>query len=326
MRTLQYPRGVPWMSSAMKAKVGEGNAMADFQKEVHAAAGREVVKFWTENPDGSFLWKQSGYEEFRSPTSELVARVDMCRFGTRWRKRTEVATNVKGLAGLRMMCCCGRGFKHTALRGQRPEKKVPWTRVAQAYPRGFSKLVADFCLADCGWGKAKRLNLAACSHCGHQRIGEAKNPGPRGPREARGYSLESRPIQTLATLRLGEDQWRRFLRWVSKCLRSVEPMVLFASVPLMLAHLLRRFGDLDFEAGGSLSHFRHLILAALRHVPTMRPYASICWELANRWSFAEPTEHRVPTGTSPWLLGVDALLAEVGWCFYSGFLWSGSCG
>ena len=90
-----------------------------------------------------------------------------------------MGSNVRMLRGLRMLCTCGVGFRHTPSEGSIRRRKFHGLRVAQAYPRGFSKMIAEACLADCGWGKADKLNLSACSHCGHQRIGEAKNPGPR---------------------------------------------------------------------------------------------------------------------------------------------------
>ena len=107
VRSSQFPRGVPWMSAAMKEKVREGNAMSDFNAEVHVLCfesveetPEEVVYFWTENPDSSFLWRQRKYRRFRRPESLDLFRCDFCRFGTGWRKRTRVATNIPGLKGL----------------------------------------------------------------------------------------------------------------------------------------------------------------------------------------------------------------------------------
>ena len=55
VRTLQFLRGVPWMAAAMKDKVKDGNAMSDYQLSVHEACYETDTRFWTENPDGSFL-------------------------------------------------------------------------------------------------------------------------------------------------------------------------------------------------------------------------------------------------------------------------------
>ena len=133
VRNALYPRGVPWMSAAMKEKVKEGNLMSDFQAEIHAACFACFCFFWTENPDGSHLWRQRKFKKFKDSKSSNVARLDMCRFGTSWRKRTRLGTNIPDLKGFRMFCrCCGG---HTPLRGQHPERKIPWTQVAQSYPR-----------------------------------------------------------------------------------------------------------------------------------------------------------------------------------------------
>jgi hypothetical protein len=75
---------------------------------------------------------------------------------------------------------------------------------------------------------------------------------------------------------------------------SGDVAALFLKVPLLLAHSIRRYGDLDFCAGGSLLYYRHLILAALRKVPVLKPYVGIAWDLATRWEKAEPVQHRVP--------------------------------
>ena len=75
---------------------------------------------------------------------------------------------------------------------------------------------------------------------------------------------------------------------------SGDPLALFLAVPLFLSHAIRRYGDLDFAAGGSLLYYRHLVLAAQRKIPTLKPYVSICWDLASRWEKVEPTQHRAP--------------------------------
>lgn len=318
VRSGAYPRGVPWMPMSMKTKVKAGNDMADFQAEMHDCCLAYNTHFWTENPDGSHLWRQRKFKRFRSADSSWVFRFDMCRFGTRWRKRTRIATSVVKLRGLRMLCRCSPDQRHQPLRGQHPEKKVPWTKVAQSYPRGLSKLLGLACAEACGWWKGSALDIAGCSRCGSLRIGEAKNPGPRGARPERGFSLEERPIQTFASIALGEKRWTVFLRWAARSLGSeAEALDLFVRVPLMLAHAVRRFGDLEFSSGGVQSYYRHLILTAIRKVPTLRPYAGLCWDLAQRWSAVEPTEHRTPVPQP-----LFEALCSIGW-FHGWRRWCG---
>jgi len=277
VRSPVYPRGVPWMAQSMKPKVKAGNEMADYQAELHDCCFEFEIYFWTENPDGSHLWRQRKYKRFRNADSSWVFRLDMCRFGTRWRKRTRVASNIPKLRGLRMLCNCPVGRKHLPLRGQHPVKGVPWTRVAQSYPRGFSKLIGVACAEACGWWKGAPVDVVGCSKSGSYRVGEAKNPGPRGPRGERGFSLEERPVQTFASIALGERRWALFLQWAGRALGGeAEALDLFVKVPLLLAHAIRRFGDLEFCSGGAQSYYRHLILTAMRKVPTLRPYAGLC--------------------------------------------------
>lgn len=314
IRTPRFPRGVPWASRNAKVKLAEGNAMSDFDGEIHRLCEKSdpIVFFWTENPDASFLWRQRSHRKFRDPNSEHVCRVDYCRFGTAWRKRTRVATNLPKLKGFRMLCqCC---LPHVPLRGQHPTLKKPWTAVAQPYPRGFAKLLASGVLDATGWGS--KFDLAACARCGSARIGEAQNPGPRHSRPNRNFSLEEAPVQTWATLRLGDQRWELFVTWARGFL-SGDPVALFLQVPLFLAHAIRRYGDHDFMAGGSLLYYRHLVLAAQRKIPNVKPFIGICWDLATRWEKVEPVKHRVPV---PEVL-VEAMVAlawNLGWTRWCG--------
>ena len=323
VRSTRFPRGVPWMSAAMKEKVSEGNSMSDFNAKIHSLCFESeadvdglVVFFWTENPDSSFLWRQKKYRRFRRPESSDLFRCDFCRFGTGWRKRTRVATNVPALKGLRMLCTCTK--PHQRLRGQHPVLKMPWTAVAQPYPRGFSKLIAGCCLQAAGWARAGKLNIAACSRSKSLRVGEATNPGPRGFRAPRLFSLEEAPVQCWASIKLGERRWDLFLEWCKQYL-SQDPIELFLQVPLFLAHAVRKYGDREFMSGGSLLYYRHLVLVALRKIPNMRPFASICWDLATRWEKAEPTKHRPPVPET-----LLEAMVSLGW-FLGWRRWCGVC-
>ena len=323
VRSSAYPRGVPWMSEAMKPKVREGNQMADFGAEVHALCEASenndrvpTTYFWTENPDGSHVWGQKRYRPFRDAGSGRTFRADYCRFGTPWRKRTRVATSLPRLMGLRMLCKCKK--KHQQLRGQHPTLRIPWTLVAQPYPRGFCQIIASAALDACGWATTRtgRFDIAGCAKCGSLRIGEATNPGPRRQPQIRGFSLEEAPVQTLATLRLGEQQWDKFLGWCCARMTS-DPLDLFLRLPIFMAHVIRRYGDIEFCNGGSLLYFRHLILVSQRKVPQLKPYVGICWDLATRWEKAEPTTHRTPV---PEVL-VEAMVS-MAWCLH----WRRWCG
>eukprot|EP00435_Cladocopium_sp_Y103_P027124 s2178_g6.t1 len=83
VRSRRFPRGLPKMSSRMRAKVQEGNKMADFVFWVWQFCLEHVLWFWVENPDTSFLWLLKGWERFAEASSPWVFRLSYCRFGTR---------------------------------------------------------------------------------------------------------------------------------------------------------------------------------------------------------------------------------------------------
>jgi len=313
VRSRRHPRGIPWMRATMRQSVEEGNSHSDFCKDVIKACEKASVIFWLENPDTSFLWLQRGYKRFSCPNSNWVFRADFCRFGTAWRKRTRVATSSPSLRGLRMLCRCKKG--HRVLRGMHPTLRKPWTSVAEPYPHGFCAVVAGALASDVGW--CRKLNVAGCSRSASLRIGEAKNPGPRRARQPREVSLEHMPQQLAASIALGDRCWAAFFRWASESFEHVDPLQLFLSVPLFLAHAVRRYGDLLFADGGALLYYRHLVLAAQRRVPNLRQYVHLCWELAGRWELAEPVTHRVPL-PFPVLQGMVCLAMMMGWRQWAG--------
>ena len=291
VRTKRYLRGVPWMSATMKVKVMAGNSHSDFARLVIDACIRCAVYYWLENPDSSLLWQQKKMIEFSDPSSPKLLRVDYCRFGTPWRKRTRVATSLPSLAGLRFLCTCST--KHVALRGMHPSLKKPWTAVAEPYPKAFARLMAVGISNDVGWHPT-RLNVAGCAHVGSLRTGESKNPGPRQQRAPRGFSLEFAPVQFASSILIGEKCWESFMQWVREDIRTADPLTLFLRVPLFMAHAIRRYGDEQFARGGSLMYYRHLVIAGQKKVPSLRQYVHVCWELATRWEAVEPVVHRTP--------------------------------
>ena len=308
-RSPRFPRGVPWMRQSMKQHVKEGNAHADFCAEMLEETGQAGGEYWLENPDTSYLWCLRQYRQFRDPASRSVFRADYCRFGTRWRKRTRVATSIEGLMGVRVLC---KGdHNHQILRGTHPRLGIPWTAVAEPYPRGFSAMIGKAACLAVGWSR-DRLDVAGCSRTGTLRAGEASHPGPRLRRAPRGFSLEEVPVLGLQSLRIADDVWEAFLTWVRTELASCAVMELFVQVPLFLAHAVRRFGDREFAAGGSLLRYRHLILTSQRRIPTLRPYVHLCWELASRWENVEPVVHRVPIPV-PLIQAMVAVAWNMGW-------------
>ena len=235
-------------------------------------------------------------------------RVDFCRFGTPWRKRTRFGTSIPGLRGLRMLC--HNDHTHLVLRGMSKVHRRPWTAVAEPYPKGLCNLVASAAIKACGWNQGK-LAIAACAKAGGNRIGEASNPGPRRKRDPRMGRLSDMPIQGAATLALGSREWELFLKWSSKYLPD-DAVETFLAVPLFLVHALKHYGDLQYQAGSSLSYFRHLLLEAQRRVPNAKQCMSVAWDYATRWQNQEPTIHRQPLPL-PILRAMVSIAWMLGW-------------
>ena len=188
--------------------------------------------------------------------------------------------------------------------------KIPWTAVAEPYPRAFADLIGYAASSQVGWS-SKKLNIAGCCRGLTLRVGEASNPGPRVSRQPRGFSLETTPVQGSASVALGEKCWFAFTEWCKIAITG-DPMMMFVQVPLFLVHAVRRYGDIEFMQGGSLLYYRHLVLAAQRRVPGAKQYIHIAWDLATRWEAVEPTTHRTPVP----LVVVQAMISvawNLGW-------------
>ena len=316
-RNHRYLRGRPGLSENMRLKVSEGNSHSDFNKTLLKRCEDYQCHWWFENPDSSWLWRQRGYQRYRAADSKWVMRVDYCRFKAPWRKRTRVGTSIPMLQGLRMLC--KGGHTHIALRGRSAAHGKAWTMVAQPYPKGFCHLIARAGCKAVGWGR-NIPSSSSCARCSCSRIGEAKNPGPRMNRRDRTGTLSSAPLQTQASLLLGEKAWNKFYSWCCRFLGSnQEPLDVFLQVPLFLVHALRTYGDVEYQRGGAQSNFRHLILEAFRRVPHARQYGSIAWDYASRWQALEPTKHRVPL-PHPLLKAMVVLAYSLGW-----WRWAGCC-
>ena len=290
VRTLCFPRGVPWLKGAMKQKVLDGNSHAEWCLKVIKLCELHGISWWLEQPDTSWMWRQRGFKRFRSPGSPHVWRCDFCFFGTPWRKRTRVATSLE-LRGCRHFCRCRA--PHVVLRGRSVLHKKAWTAVAQPYPRGFAQALAKATARQVGWASSTgKIAISACARCGHARVGEAKNPGPRHRRPQRLGDLESRPLQTAATLYYEQQLWESFVSWCSVSLS--DPCLLFSLFPAFAAMALRAYGNFCFTAGRTLSSFRHTIIAVQKQVMGVKPFVSQAWEMVSRWEAVEPPVHRCP--------------------------------
>ena len=289
VRSSRFPRGLPGLRHTMRLKVKQGNQHNDYVADLVEMAEQNLVYYWIENPDLSWWWRQKRWRKFRPSDSSWVFRCCFCRFGTRWKKPTRIATNTR-LGGLKLWCSCSKG--HTVLRGNHPTKRIPWTLVAQPYPRGLCRMLSAALCLEAGWSTGEKLNIAGCAKTGSLRIGEATNPGP-ARRIARDGTLENQPLQRPQTLAMEARLLQDFVRWTQQHI-SYDIEALFSVVPEFLATCLRCYGDLMFQNGGALSNLRHLLLAAQRWRPAVRPFMGQAWEMVDRWSALVPVNHRLP--------------------------------
>ena len=117
-RTLQYPEGTPWCSPLQQHKNSLGNQMLKFVLDISTCCHRNGVLFLVENPDSSWLWRQTSaelcWDDLMADGSGVGdLRLDFCRFGTPWRKRTRFRCNFF-MAGQTAFCRCRK--EHVILR------------------------------------------------------------------------------------------------------------------------------------------------------------------------------------------------------------------
>ena len=290
VRSARFPRGYPWLKGLMRAKVTEGNQHADWCLRLIDLSEAAGMSWWLDQPDTSWMWRLSGFRRFRAPDSQRVWRADLCYFGTPWRKRTKVACSCE-LAGARCFCRCR--LPHIQLRGRCRASGRTLTAVAQPYPKAFAETLALDVGREVGWcDRRKPLDIPGCARCAHGRIGEAAHPGPRRARQRREGDLQSRLLQSSATLAYEAQLWEDFVGWCSS--RLSDCLLVFSLCPVLAAMALRAYGNHCFGAGGTLSGFRHTIIAAQRRVLGCKPFLHLAWEMVSRWEALEPPVHRCP--------------------------------
>lgn len=294
-RTLLHPGGVPWGSDLQRRKNEEGNEQLRFILRLCLCCLEHGVIFWIENPDSSWIWRQHGelsWEKVLAYAQVGDLRLDYCRFGTAWRKRTRFRTN-SHLKNQSCFCRCVR--RHVQLRGRCKSRGVNYTKLAEAYPSGVCDVLAKGILIDCGWlGNKRHLDVAACARCTNCRIGEAENPGPRGPPK-RNFDISLAEFEVLepGTVAIRTQIWRRLSDWCDLQFgRGFLDKVVV--VPVVFVQLLIAFGYHCYETGSPLHYYRQLLAHVQKQFIGLRPYMSPAWEVCTRWHIIEPTQHRPP--------------------------------
>lgn len=317
VRSRLSPYGLENLSPAMQTKVDLGNAHSSFLASCIRLCLKHNIKFWVENPDGSFLWLCEEWITLGSLDRRWTFRLDYCVCGTPWRKRTRFLTSCH----LQGQCVwCSRKHSHLKLAGWSRYHKKSWTRVAQTYPRRLCNWVASAMLIDMGFlPHRRRIDVAAMAKQIGGRIGEAQHPGPRrrGARVRRDvFELDEARLVEPGTLALGARIWDGFFRWGlnifgDDCFRSL------VTVPETLAVMLELFGRHLFENGQSIYLMRQLVTHVQRTFPDFRRSLGRVWQLVARWETLIPIQHRTPL---PLVIfqAMVALAISLGWMRWAG--------
>ena len=273
------------------------------------------VPIWVEIPASSFLWRFRSWKRLLAYAQVDDFITDQCRWRAPFRKRTRFRTNVPGLAGQRVLC--EGGHVHIILRGTAPGGRA-WTMVAEPYPRDLCATLAGAVATQVGWNQ-RRFCIAACAKCSGDRIGQAKNPGPRRRRPAReAPDLANATAVEPQTARLHLDMLRDFAAWLLSegCDLHLEELI---AVPEVTDRLLRNYGLHLSSQGESLYIFLITVTALQRAGPSLRHCLPLAWELAGIWREQPPVMHRPPLPEA--LLRAMAVLSlQWGWDRFAGIL------
>eukprot|EP00435_Cladocopium_sp_Y103_P071851 s87_g38.t1 len=313
-RSPEFPEGLPDVSEKQMLKNWQGNQMLAFVQRLILLFLEFGGLFWCENPDGSWMWRQRGelsWDKILGFPDVGDLRLDFCRFGTPWRKRTRFRTNLH-VRGSKVFCNCSK--PHVRLRGRCKEKKCSFTKLAEPYPRGVADLIAAALLADSGLlGKCKKLDVAACAKAGRGRIGEAANPGPRQrPANRDRYLLQEVSTLEHATVVLRRKLWDSFLQWFQSAFPGASIDEWMAASPCLLVSALVAFGHDAFASGTPLHYYRQLLAHTQREFPFVRVHMFPAWETVSKWELLEPVQHRPPL-PEPILHAMAALGLSWGW-------------
>eukprot|EP00438_Fugacium_kawagutii_P024531 Skav231382 [mRNA] locus=scaffold1586:905940:907367:- [translate_table: standard] len=269
----------------MRQKLIDGNSHSIWLGRLIKRCDALGIWYWVENPDGSFIWIQPEWQKLEAWNKKRFFKTDFCRRGTPWRKRTRFLTNtaLRGTARL-----CAGNHRHIVLRGRSKKHGIAWTKVAEPYPRGLCRLLAR---AVC----SHALDLDMVAFCGHRRIGEAKNPGPRRrfPQAKDPLQLDGVQLIRPETVALGKMHWDKFLNWLGSNLDEATISSLWV-IPGLMGSMMAAYGRFWYGEGGALYAFRHMVVYGQRSYPSLKGSLQEAWVIIAKWEEPEPVQHRKP--------------------------------
>jgi len=139
-RNQEFIFGLKDLSVADQHRVDVGNKSLRFSLQIIRVCIRMRIICCLENPLTSWMWS--------APPLQLLSLkghlsiTDYCQFGTPWRKSTKVLVfniNTEQLPQNRCVgkhhLCSTTGKPHVILSGIHPTRNIPWTKVAEPYPK-----------------------------------------------------------------------------------------------------------------------------------------------------------------------------------------------
>ena len=159
--------GLPHLREADRERVKVGNRTAAVSASIINLCVKLGIPCAVENPRTSILWSSRYFSWALRSTRAQEFNVDMCAFGTRWRKATRVvAWNCIRRPQLADCRCSGKhgvcSFTqkpHIRLTGA-SDSGVLWTRRAQVYPNRFARCFGDLLresAEDLAWRNCTRV-------------------------------------------------------------------------------------------------------------------------------------------------------------------------
>ena len=151
IRTRQHPWGLPshLLTTADKTRVENGNKCFLAALKIISWLDQHHIPWILENPSSSKCWFLPPLQDLMAAPHCVTVLTDFCQFGTQWRKRTQLLCgnlDSQDVARLERLCsgrglCSRTGCKHFQLTGSN-RQSIPWTRIAQPYPKELCKQLA----------------------------------------------------------------------------------------------------------------------------------------------------------------------------------------
>ena len=144
IRSREFPYGKPDLPPPVRAKCRIGNLLANWSAAVYRLCASLDCAVWVENPDASWMWKLRSWKRIQNNSKGIHGelRVDYCRFGTRWRKRTRFAQEKRACAkeGMSIGVCVAYTVPRIVRNWQKRTRgpyALNWQRLAVSRPAGF---------------------------------------------------------------------------------------------------------------------------------------------------------------------------------------------